>query len=279
MKKTIVVGAVAYDAKVVPIWEGIRAYFQDAGVPLDFVLFSNYEAQVEALFSRFIDVAWNTNLAFVKTDRRLNGQSKVLAMRDTDLEFTSKIVVREESGITALSHIKGKRMALGSRDSAQAAIVPEYCLRQEGLIPGTDYEAVRFNSDVGKHGDTGRSENEVMTALLDGAVDAGAVSETTWLQHATAGNATGLKAVYTSKPYSHCNFTALPDIDGPLAADFVKTLLLMDYNNPSHRPILEMEGLKRWVEGERSGYKMIFEAVEATGYLKEETVLSVAGRS
>lgn len=279
MKKTIVVGAVAYDAKVVPIWEGIREYFREASVPLDFVLFSNYEAQVEALFSRFIDVAWNTNLAFVKTDRRLKGQSKVLAMRDTDLEFTSKIVVRDESGITALSHIKGKRMAFGSRDSAQAAIVPEYCLRQEGLIPETDYQAVRFNSDVGKHGDTGRSEQEVMKALMEGAVEAGAVSETTWLQYATASNATGLKAVYTSKPYSHCNFTALPDIDGALAAEFVKTLLLMDYNNPSHRPILEMEGLKRWVEGDRSGYKMIFEAVEATGYLKEETVLSGAGRS
>ena len=36
--KTILLGAVAYDAKVVTIWESIRAHFQSEGVPLDFAL-------------------------------------------------------------------------------------------------------------------------------------------------------------------------------------------------------------------------------------------------
>jgi ABC-type phosphate/phosphonate transport system substrate-binding protein len=30
---------------------------------MGYVLFSNYESQVEALIEGFIDVAWNTNLA------------------------------------------------------------------------------------------------------------------------------------------------------------------------------------------------------------------------
>ena len=33
---TIVLGAVAYDPKVVTIWEGIRDHFRGAGVPMDF---------------------------------------------------------------------------------------------------------------------------------------------------------------------------------------------------------------------------------------------------
>ena len=69
----VMVGAVVYDPKVVPIWEGIRAYFTDAPVGMDFVLFSNYEAQVEALLGGRIDIAWNTNLAVrpdVPRDRR-----------------------------------------------------------------------------------------------------------------------------------------------------------------------------------------------------------------
>ena len=41
--KTLLLGAVAYTPKVVSIWEGIRAYFHDAGCPLDFALFSNYK--------------------------------------------------------------------------------------------------------------------------------------------------------------------------------------------------------------------------------------------
>ena len=63
--RLLVIGAVAYDPKVVPIWESMRAYFREAGVPIDYVLFSNYEAQVDALFAGSIDLAWNTNVAYV----------------------------------------------------------------------------------------------------------------------------------------------------------------------------------------------------------------------
>src|SRR5579871_789320 len=47
---TLILGAVAYDSKVVTIWEGLRAYFADSGLSLDYVLFSNYERQVRAFF-------------------------------------------------------------------------------------------------------------------------------------------------------------------------------------------------------------------------------------
>lgn len=39
MKKPIVVGSVAYDPKIVTIWDIIRDYFNDNGVRLDYVLF------------------------------------------------------------------------------------------------------------------------------------------------------------------------------------------------------------------------------------------------
>ena len=49
MSSPIVLGAVAYDPKVVTIWEGIREFFVAQGAPMDFVLFSNYEQQVDFL--------------------------------------------------------------------------------------------------------------------------------------------------------------------------------------------------------------------------------------
>src|SRR5947207_13703335 len=97
--KTIVLGAVAYDAKVVPIWEGIRAHFQEVGVPLDFALYSNYERQVEALLAGHVDVAWNTPLAHVRVRRRTDGRSRSIGMRDSDRDFASKVVVRRDAGI------------------------------------------------------------------------------------------------------------------------------------------------------------------------------------
>lgn len=259
-------GSVAYDAKVVPIWEGIKEFFLNQGVKFDFVLFSNYEAQVEALFSRFIDIAWNTNLAYVKCDRRLNGKARILAMRDTDLEFRSKLITKADSRINSISDLKGCKVGFGSRDSAQAAIVPEFYLMESGLSADSDYQAIRFNSDVGKHGDTGRSETEVLDSLLQGNLDAGAVGESSWAQLGPSA-ASQLKCIWTSPPYSHCNFTALPDFDDEASKLFVNTLLKMDYEIPEHRHILDLEGLKRWVPGEKKGYDKIFEAVDKTAYL------------
>ena len=67
MSDRSMVGAVAYDQKVVPIWEGIKGYFRGAPVEMDVVWFSNYDAQVDALLAGWIDIAWNTNLAYVRT--------------------------------------------------------------------------------------------------------------------------------------------------------------------------------------------------------------------
>jgi phosphonate transport system substrate-binding protein len=75
MSKTIWLGAVAYNPKVVTIWEGMRRYLhEEAHVPVEVVLFQSYEAQVEALLAQpgaavpRIDIAWNTNLAYLQAD-------------------------------------------------------------------------------------------------------------------------------------------------------------------------------------------------------------------
>ncbi len=78
-KERVLLGAVAYTPAVVEIWEGIKDYFNENGCPFDFVLFSNYEAQVDALLDGFIDIAWNTNLAFIKCDLALSGKARIEA--------------------------------------------------------------------------------------------------------------------------------------------------------------------------------------------------------
>jgi ABC-type phosphate/phosphonate transport system substrate-binding protein len=39
----------------------------------------------------------------------------------------------------------------------------------------------------------------------------------------------------------------------------------MDWDNPEHRKILELEGLRRWVSPHLDGYKPLFAAVEEQG--------------
>jgi phosphonate transport system substrate-binding protein len=259
------VGAVAYDPKVVTIWEAMREYFREAGVPTDYILYSNYESQVDALLDGTIDVAWNTNVAFVRSELRAGQRCQILGMRNTDLDFTTRLIARKGSGVKTLADLKGRRLAVGSADSAQAAIVPLHLLRREGLRPDRDVGILRFDVDVGKHGDTGTSEIEVLKAVRDGEADAGAIGHTTWLRLMEEGSldTTTMVSAWTSPPYDHCNFTALPDFDAATASRWSQALLAMSYSDIRWRRLMELEGLTSWVPGRREGYELVFEALKS----------------
>jgi phosphonate transport system substrate-binding protein len=261
----LIVGAVAYTPNVVPIWEGIRAYFQGSDADMDFVLFSNYGRQVDALVAGHIDLAWNTNLAWVRTWLQAGGRCRALAMRDVDLTFRSLLVARAGAGLRGPLDLKGRRLALGSRDSAQAAILPLYYLHREGLRVD-DVELIRIDSDLGKHGDTGRSELDAIRLVLDGDADAAAIGITTWEALGRDELMPGaLEALWTSPTYCHCNFTALDSLPAERSQPWVEQLLRMDWEMPEHRRILELEGLRRWVRPDLDGYASLFEAVAEQG--------------
>jgi len=262
---------------VVTIWEGMRRYFhEEARLSVEVVLFQSYEAQVSALLEPlgervpYIDIAWNTNLAYLQADAWSGQRCRPIAMRDTDVGWTTKIVAATGGSVTKLAELRGRTLALGSRDSGHAAILPVYFLEKEGLQEGKDYRALRFNSDIGKHGDTGASEVEVVRAILDGRADAGAIGSPFWkaVQVERLVPQGALTEIWTSPPYNHCMFTARPDLDPVLQQRFAEALSGMSYNNPKHRAILEAEGLQRWVEPHLDGYESLREASARQGFFK-----------
>jgi ABC-type phosphate/phosphonate transport system substrate-binding protein len=280
MNRTVWVGAVAYDPKVVTIWEGMRRYFhEEARLSVEVVLFQSYEAQVSALLEPlgervpYIDIAWNTNLAYLQADAWSGQRCRPIAMRDTDIGWMTKIVAPTGGSVAAVADLRGRTLALGSCDSGHAAILPVYFLEKEGLEEGKDYRALRFNSDVGKHGDTGASEVEVVRAILNGRADAGAIGSPFWktvqLERLVPQGA--LTEIWSSPPYNHCMFTARPDLDPILQQRFVEALSGMSYDNPRHRAVLEAEGLRRWVEPHLDGYDSLREASARQGFFKAPT--------
>jgi ABC-type phosphate/phosphonate transport system substrate-binding protein len=270
MTQPTLIGAVAYDQRVVPIWEGMRDYFREVGPAIDYVLFSNYDQQVQALLARHIDIAWNTNLAWVKVHRRTQGACRALAMRDVDAIFTTVIVARRDSAIKSRADLRGKRLALGSADSAQAAILPLHYLEMAGVNPQRDCKLLRFDVDVGKHGDTGSSELEVLKALRDGHADAGALAESTWLGQVAKGRIDPgqFGPIWTSPGYCHCNFTALASFPEELGRRWTASLVAMRYEDPRWQSLMDLEGLKRWLRADADilkGYQVLFDAVEQQG--------------
>ena len=277
MSRTIWVGAVAYDPKVVSIWEGMRRYFhEEAHLDLEVVLFQSYEAQVAALLAEpadplpRIDIGWNTNLAYLQAEAWSGQRCRPIAMRDADIGWTTKIVAVTGGAITSLSDLKDRTLALGSRDSGHAAIMPVYFLEREEFFEDKDYKSLRFNTDLGKHGDTGTSESDVIRAVLDGRADAGAIGSPFWnaVRSERLVPDGALTEIWTSPPFNHCMFTARSDLDPALEQAFAKALFAMSFDNPTHRPVLEAEGLRQWVAPKLDAYAEFREASSQQGFLK-----------
>jgi phosphate/phosphite/phosphonate ABC transporter binding protein len=255
-KIELTIGAVAYAPKVVTIWEGMREYLRGQGLMTEYVLYSSYPALVDALVAGHIDIAWNTPLAYLQAKERLGGQCLVLGMRNSDMGFSTVFIARADSSIHSLGDVKGTRFALGSRDSSHAAILPVHFLREAGLDPDKDLNLVRFDADIGKHDDTGTSEQDVVRAVTEGSAEAGAISKATWDAFVANGSIDprSLRVFWTSHGYSHCNFTARARLAASLAERFTKAIEAMDYNDPKWKQIMNLEGLTRWMPGSTEGY-------------------------
>ncbi|MGC1269016.1 MAG: PhnD/SsuA/transferrin family substrate-binding protein [Croceibacterium sp.] len=272
MNKTLVLGAVAYDPKVVTIWNGFRDFFAGQGFDFDYVLYSNYEAQVRGHFAGHCHIAWNSPLAWIEAERLAvqdNRRARAVAMRDTDRDLTSVVVARQDSGITDLVALRGRRVAVGATDSPQATLIPLQMLAEAGLAPGVDFEAIPFNIGLGLHGDHIGGERDAARALMAGTVDACCMLDANRLLFAREGTlpTAQSRVLAETAPFDHCNFTVLDGAPDDLVARFVDLLIAMSFADPAVRPLLEMEGLTKWLPGRTSGYDALNRAVDRTDYL------------
>jgi len=273
MKKTLILGAVAYDPKVVTIWEGFRAWFATRGLDFDYVLYSNYERQVAAHFDGAFDVAWNSPLAWLQAQRVAKARGRTAAaivMRDTDQDLTSVVVVREPCQIQSVEDLRGKTIGVGAGDSPQATMIPLQHLAALGLVAGRDFQVRQFDVLVGKHGDHVGGERDAAKALMAGEVDAACMIDGNHLVFSNEGTLPrGKSRILTqTRTFDHCNFTVLDGAPADRVAKFKELLLSMRYDDPAVRPLLDLEGLKQWRDGRTTGYDQLAKACETFGYLQ-----------
>lgn len=270
MTDTLILGAVAYDPKVVTIWDGFTRFFEAHGLPFDYILYTSYERQVEAHFRGDIHVAWNSPLAWIQADwiaRKSGRSARAIAMRDTDRDLASVIVTDTASGIASIGGLRGKRVAVGARDSPQATLIPLHHLANAGLEPGSDFEVVPFDVLVGKHGDHIGGERDAARALAAGEVDAACMIDGNHLLFVNERTLPpGSTRILSKTPlYDHCNFTVLDGAPDSLITRFTGLLLAMQYSDAAVRPLLDLEGLKAWLPGRIEGYAELEGAVNRFG--------------
>jgi ABC-type phosphate/phosphonate transport system substrate-binding protein len=273
---TLLIGAVAGSPAVVTIWQGMRDFFRGSAVEIDFVLYSTYARMTQALIAGHIDMAWNTNLAWVQTMRLLDGKCRALAMRDTDLAFTSIFLSRRGAGFQGLADLRGKRLAIGWANSAQAAILPLYYIRHSGLgandvailRPESGYAAgapaaLNLQACLGAPDSDPRGEAAAIQTMLQGQADAAVVGLRHWEQISQRQSGElPVEKFWETPGYAHCVFTSRDTLDQEMVEAWLARLYQMDWNNPEHRGLMEMEWVHRWIPPETTGYQSLFDAVE-----------------
>ena len=163
-----------------------------------------------------------------------------------------------------------KRVAVGTYDSPQAYILPLQAIADapEGETILKSLHIVRFDRDLGKHGDTAAGEIEVMRALSAGEVDAGFVSDIMWKRAVAAGDVNGpgqsqleiLPGVVP--PFDHCQFDAMPTLDAEKRDAFTRALFAMTMEDPEQCKLMQLEGIReKWEAPRDEGYRSMQAAI------------------
>ena len=261
-----------YDPKVSVIWEIIGDFFESRSCPIDVTFYSTYERQVTALVDGTLDIAWNSPLAWLDAQRRTGGRCRAIAMRDTDRDRQSHIVGRRDGPVRELADLRGRAFAAGALDSPQATLIPLELLRQHGIDPRAELVVQCFDLLAGKHGDHVGGELEAFRSVERGEAAACAMLDLNWDAWTRDGTidpgAFEVKA--STERFDHCVFTAGVELDAGAEARWLEALFSMRYDNPEHRQMMDLEGLKAWMPGRTTGFRALGAAVVAEGFFDNQ---------
>ena len=247
------------------VFQGLETIFRRRGIQLDWVLYSDYDAMVEAFVNGDIDLAWNGPLGYVKIKRLLDEPCRVIAMRDVDVDFVTHFVARADSGILTVEDLAGKRFAFGRRGSEQAGLIPYHMLKQAGLNPHKDLAAISFYED--RETATASDERDVVERVMSGEFDAGAASRRTIESMTADGSlaASDLRAFWSSPAYSHCCFTAQRDMSPDEMSEIEAAFLSITGADAVERAVLEGEACDSFIPGMEGGWELVEEAAVGEG--------------
>jgi phosphonate transport system substrate-binding protein len=212
-------------SKVVEAFRPLAGYLSEKlGQPVSIRIAKDYQAHVDAVGRDEIDIAYVGPSSYVKL-RETYGERPLLARQQIGSSpvYHSKIFVRKDSPIGALTDLKGKRFVFGEPHSTTSHLVPRYMLWQAGITVD-QFFSHKFVSD----------HVNVALGVLSGDFDAGAVKEDVFYQY----EARGLRAIATSGPLSEHLFVASRTLPEPTIRKLREALLQLD-RDPQGAAILQ----------------------------------------
>ncbi|MEN9418799.1 MAG: phosphate/phosphite/phosphonate transporter, periplasmic binding family protein [Pseudomonadota bacterium] len=238
----------------------LAAYLEKKlGMKVEFTPVSDYPAAVEALVNKKVDLVWFGGFTHVQAQLRSGGKIVPIAQREEDTKFQSVFIAKTDSGIKALTDLKGRQVSFGSQSSTSGHLMPRHFLLQAGLTPEKDFRRVAYS---GAHDAT-------IASVVSGKVDAAALDITVWRKF-VGENKVDTKAVnvfYTTPTFFNYNWSMHVDTPVPLRDRVQKALLELDASTPEGKEILQLNRATRYIPTSPENYKGLESAGRSAGLI------------
>ena len=244
--------------KIIRDSQPLVAYLEnETGAKIELTVPTNYAAVVEALTNDQVDVAYLGGFTYVQSSQRAG--VKPLVQRERDRNFHSVFITRADTGINALTDLKGRSFAFGDVNSTSGHLMPEYFMRQSNV----DSEVISKALYTGGHDATA-------LAVANKKVDAGAMDETVFERMVKEGklDPASVRVFYTTPPFFDYIWVARKGLDQESAEKFSAAFLKLSAAEPSQKSILNLLAATKYEPAADSDYDMLRRAARDAGLMK-----------
>jgi phosphonate transport system substrate-binding protein len=164
------------------------------GVPVEFLVTTDYNASIEALRAGQVEMAWLGPFSYVLASDLVELTPIVGGIRKStgDVFYRSIILARRDTGIETVQDLRGHTFAFVDPASTSGYLVPLAMLLENGLDPEQDFAQVVY---AGSH-------TAVELAVANGRVDAAADSQPSYELMVSSGSVDPdqLRILWVSEP-------------------------------------------------------------------------------
>ncbi|MFZ5862969.1 MAG: phosphate/phosphite/phosphonate ABC transporter substrate-binding protein [Nitrospirota bacterium] len=202
---------------------------------------------------RRVDMAYLGGYPYLLAHER--DRAVPLAMRDADFRSTSLLIVRAESPVRRLEHLRGKRVGLLGATSAAGNLMPRYFLSERGMPPEHFFREIAYAD----------SYDTTARWIRDGRIDAGFVSREAFARLLVEGTLTERdgRVVWETPAYADSVWAVQPRLAPTVQADIQNYLLTLASDDPESRAILEAAGATHFLPAADSDYDAIRRSMDA----------------
>jgi phosphonate transport system substrate-binding protein len=233
---------------------------KELGMKVEWTPTTDYDAVVDGLVHRTIDLALVGGFTFVQANARTGGRIIPLIQRETDGNFRSVFIARAGSGIRRLEDLKGHSFSFGPASSTSGHLMPRMTLLNLKINPETDLGRVSYAT----------GHDATVAAVVSGKADAGALNLQIWelLLAQKKIDTTVVSEFFRTPPYHDTSWSVHADMPVATREAIKAAFLKLDPSKPEHKEILDLQRATKFVPTRLENYNGIKAAAENAGLLK-----------